>query len=191
MCHHIRLRASLPLQLEEWRSLTGTVLEQLRFVRFVNTRNPQTSSSARLPSSASSARSLKTSRPIFASSPPLFLRSRKHQRPIWLVYLRTQTFVQSTPSVWLSCQRISSLLDESAENALRMFWIAQPVATASQLSGRIPTFHEVTHQEIHPPTYPNHLRKWTLTRLCLVSDVGGPVFLFRKIIFVQLGEMAT
>ena len=112
-------------QQEESRNLTGTVQEPSPSVRSDVTRSPLSFSSASSHSSVSSVRSPRTSKPTWDSSHPPSWPSRRHQRLTWSDSSRIPTFAQSTPSVWPSCQRISSWPDVSVERELKFFILSQ------------------------------------------------------------------
>jgi len=110
----------------ESRSPTDTGQEQWLSVRSGDTRNPLSSSSASCPSSVLSVRSPRTSRLTCVSRAPPSWPSRKPARPTSLVCLRTPTCAPSTPSVWPSCPRTSSLPAVSVENVLNFSSLTQP-----------------------------------------------------------------
>merc|ERR1711899_447040 len=94
-----RLPGSLPPPPEESRSPTDTGPELWLSVRSGDTRSPLSSSPGSFPSSVSSEKSLRISKPISDSSLLPLELSRRPARLTWLVCLRTPTCAPSTPSV--------------------------------------------------------------------------------------------
>merc|ERR1712029_885410 len=113
-----RLPGSLLLQLEESRSLTDTGLEPSPSVRLEDTRSPLSCSSESCPSSVWGERLPKISKLISGSSQLLLELFRRHLKLTWLDCLRIPTCVPSTPSVSLSCPKISSWPEESVAREL-------------------------------------------------------------------------
>ncbi|KZL85217.1 hypothetical protein CI238_08150, partial [Colletotrichum incanum] len=111
--------ARAPPPPEVSRSLTATSLVPSLFVRSVVTRSPLSFSSASSPSSVWFVRSLRTSSPTSASSPPPSALCRSLSSPTSSPSLRTPTSVLSTPSVSPSSPRTSSLLAASVVSATK------------------------------------------------------------------------
>merc|ERR1711939_509500 len=101
------------------RSLTATSLVPSLSVRSVATRSRPSSSSASCHSSVWSAKSHKTSSPIFASSRRPSVLCRSPLRLTSFRSSRTPTCAPSTPSVSPSSRRTSSSLVASVVSALR------------------------------------------------------------------------
>jgi len=115
-----RLPVSLLRQLEESRSHIGTDLELLPSEKSEDTRSLLSFWSESSPSSVSSEKLLRISKPILGSSLQPLELSRRPVKPTLLVCLRTPTCALSTPSVSLLCQRISSSLVVSVVNELKL-----------------------------------------------------------------------
>ena len=101
------------------RSRTDIVRARSLFVRSVATRSQLSCSSASCPSSASSARSPRTSRPICAFRARPWLPSRRLARHTWSVCSRTPTCAPSMPSASPLCPRTSSWLVAFVASALK------------------------------------------------------------------------
>ena len=106
-------------QLEEWRNLTGTDPVQWPWEKSEDTKSPRNCSSGSCPSSVSSVRLLKTSRPTCDSRAQLWWHFKRHPRPTWLDSSRTPTCAPSMPNVSPSCPRTSNSPGGSVERELK------------------------------------------------------------------------
>ncbi|KAJ3383418.1 hypothetical protein HDU84_003628, partial [Entophlyctis sp. JEL0112] len=99
------------------RSRTDTVQAQSPCAKSGATKSPPSCSSASCRSSASSVRSLRTSKQTCASSPPPSAPCRRLPRPTSSACSKTPTLPPSTPSALPSSLRISSSLAGFVESA--------------------------------------------------------------------------
>jgi len=114
-----RLHESLHPPRVESRSRIAIALVLWPFERFVVIKSQQIFWFESFPFSVWSVKLLRISRAIFVSKVLPCWPFRKQQRPILWVFLKIQTCVPFTPSVWQSCPRIFSLRVVSAESALK------------------------------------------------------------------------